>query len=84
MKCNNLYSGLVTPSSGWWSPIKLKKVFFILNIISDTYYYVDIITSVKSFVEQEKTWNRLNGRWGSKNAIQRSYRGRYYKAILQS
>ncbi len=21
MKCNNLYSGLVTPSSGWWSPI---------------------------------------------------------------
>ncbi len=22
MKCNNLYSGLVMPSSGWWSPIK--------------------------------------------------------------
>jgi hypothetical protein len=24
MKCNNLYSGLVTPSSGWWSPITLQ------------------------------------------------------------
>jgi len=23
MTCNNLYSGLVTPSSGWWSPIDL-------------------------------------------------------------
>jgi len=22
MKHNNLYSGLVTPSSGWWSPIE--------------------------------------------------------------
>ncbi len=25
VKCNNLYSGLVTPSSGWWSPIDLTS-----------------------------------------------------------
>ncbi len=24
MNCNNLYSGLVTPSSGWWCPISCK------------------------------------------------------------
>ncbi len=26
MKCNNLYSGLVTPSSRWWSTIGLSQV----------------------------------------------------------
>jgi hypothetical protein len=26
MKCNNLYSALVTPSSGWWSPIGLMRL----------------------------------------------------------
>ncbi len=29
MKHNNLYSGLVTPSSGWWSPI--GSLQFVLN-----------------------------------------------------
>jgi hypothetical protein len=35
MKCNNLYSGLVMPSSGWWSPIasgafSMKHYLFVM------------------------------------------------------
>ena len=37
MKCNKLYSGLVTPSSGWWSPIRpIKSVLLHLCNNVDT------------------------------------------------
>ncbi len=40
MKCNNLYLGLVTPSSGWWSPIDATPALTngIFNKLLQTIY----------------------------------------------
>ncbi len=38
MKCNNLYSGLVMPSSGWWSPITLSVVTLSVIVLKGWYF----------------------------------------------
>ncbi len=60
MKCNNLYSGLVMPSSGWWSPIEpslrkdkvnsTQKLSVLLNQITLKLKPITLLTWVKTAI----------------------------------
>ena len=54
MKCNNLYSGLVTPSSGWWSPIGGGLV--------------PSSQTVGSFMRTPGWWSRV-GKWSEHSSV---------------
>ncbi len=42
MKCNSLYSGLVTPSSGWWSPIQISIGLSVFRFNANEYKQLTI------------------------------------------
>jgi hypothetical protein len=55
MKGNNLYSGLVTPSSGWWSPID----FWPNDVVSNVHVnaaYVFKVELLELEVKHDMTW----------------------------